>query len=306
MEFARLDIYLDLLKITSRCWLMSLSPLQSHQAPIFIDRVELIVRDLEGMTQFYRDVIGLSVISATTDIAHLGCDDKVILQLRKDPHARLRSPDMPGLFHTAFLMPARSDLGNWLKHAITIQVPMEGLSDHRVSEAAYLSDPEGNGIEIYIDRPSQNWFQPNTPITMGTARMDVEGVIASAIETGTGTYKMPSATRIGHVHLSVADLAQAGDILTNVIGLRKTTSYPQADFYASGNYHHHVAVNTWHSGGVKSFQNGVTGLENVILNVPGAEDHKALSHRLLKAGGKQIKDKIQLAGPSGILISLAL
>jgi catechol 2,3-dioxygenase len=285
---------------------MSFSPLQSHQAPIFIDRVALVVRDLEGMTNFYHQVVGLAVVSATADVAQLGCDDKVILQLRKDPHARLRSPDMPGLFHTAFLMPARSDLGNWLKHAITIQVPMEGLSDHRVSEAAYLSDPEGNGIEIYIDRPSENWFKPNAPITMGTSRMDVEGVIASAEKTATGHYQMPSATRVGHLHLSVADLAQAGDVLTNIIGLRKTTSYPQADFYASGNYHHHVAVNTWNRGPTAQFQTGFTGVENVVLNVENDDERSALATRFLNAGGKEFDGKIQLAGPSAIPISLAL
>jgi catechol 2,3-dioxygenase len=285
---------------------MSFSPLQSHQAPTFVGSVHLIVRDLERMTVFYRDVVGLALLSSSSDMSLLGCGETILLHLRLDPHAKIRGAAIPGLFHTAFLLPTRGHLGAWLWHAMATQVSLEGLSDHVVSEAAYFSDPEGNGVEIYVDRSRDEWFKPGMPIPMGTSRMDVQAVLATSNKSSVSEYKAPATTRIGHVHLSVSNLIQAGQMLVDVFGLRKTASYPQADFFASGHYHHHIAVNTWQVSAAKTYAPGYTGLACVTLQVPDVEHRQAIALRMLGAGGRQEDAKIDMAGPCGIPFSLEL
>ena len=127
------------------------------KAPFRVGTVTLIVRDLAALARYYRDVIGLTVIEQTAASVSLGAGAKTLVVLRQDPFAPLWGPQDAGLFHTAFLLPSRGDLGSSLWHAEALGVSLTGAADHLVSEAVYLSDPEGNGIEIYVDRPDAEW-----------------------------------------------------------------------------------------------------------------------------------------------------
>ena len=285
---------------------MSFSSLQSHQAPIYINSVELVVRDIEAMIAFYRDVIGLTVLSENAEVASLGAGENAFLRLTSDKNAVQRSAGVPGLFHTAFLLPRRGDLGAWLRHALNIQAPLEGLSDHNVSEAAYISDPEGNGVEIYWDRPKASWTTAEGTVEMGTLRMDVQAVLGEASKPLSGAYKVPLTTLVGHVHLSVGDLSEAGKIVSDVIGMKKKASYPQADFYASGDYHHHIAVNTWHLGQKKLYERGFTGLSRVVLEIPDLEQRQMHALHIQASGGKMEENMMLFNGPSDIPFSLKL
>jgi catechol 2,3-dioxygenase len=291
--------------------------LQSHQTPVHIQSVSLIVRDLDRVSAFYRDIIGLEQISASGSEALLGCGGVPLLLLTHDPDAKPQPEAMPGLFHTAFVLPERRDLGVWLRHIRDRKVSLEGLSDHLVSEAAYLSDPEGNGIEVYTDRPRADWPRDaEGNIRMATLRMDVESVLAlsegrpggstPAGSTPAGsTFRMPPGTRIGHVHLCVPDLQDAGALLTGPFGFDKMCSYPQADFYASGGYHHHIAVNTWRTGVIPARLPGYAGLSRVTLAATDAGTHQAMSERWMAAGGLPTDGSLQLKAPSGIVFGLS-
>jgi catechol 2,3-dioxygenase len=280
--------------------------LQSHQTPVHIQSVSLVVRDLDRVAAFYRDIIGLEPMGTSSGKAMLGCGGVPLLLLTHDLAAKPQPQAMPGLFHTAFVLPAREDLGRWLRHAKARNAPLEGLSDHLVSEAAYLSDPEGNGIEIYVDKPRADWPRdPAGRIRMATMRMDVEGVLALAEEIDSaGVYRMPPDTRIGHVHLCVPDLGEAGALLMGAFGFDKMCSYPQADFYASGGYHHHIAVNTWRAGAIPQRLPGYAGLSGVTLAATSAEADQAMRARWLAAGGVPSADVLQLKAKSGIAFEL--
>jgi catechol 2,3-dioxygenase len=280
---------------------------QSHRAPLHVGSVTLAVHDLARASAFYRNIVGLSVLSTSASETSLGSGNVPLLYLIKDTTSAPRPVGMPGLFHIAFLLPNRRDLGAWLHHAQRQQVALEGLSDHLVSEAAYLSDPEGNGIEIYVDRPSRDWTRSNGTITMGTSRMDVASVMAEAGSLAVpDRYQMPEATRIGHVHLAVAKLEDAAQSIGNVLGMTRMCSYPQADFYATGGYHHHIAANTWQTSPEMHYAEGYTGLKLVTLHAPEVEFRQALALRIIEAGGAQNDKFLLIGGPSGIPFALKL
>ena len=280
--------------------------LQSHQTPVHVQSVSLLVRDLDRVSAFYRDIIGLEVIRASASEIVLGCGGVPLLFLLHDPAAKPQPEAMPGLFHTAFVMPERKDLGLWLRHAIDSKVLLEGLSDHLVSEAAYLSDPEGNGIEIYTDRPKADWPRDAAGnIRMATLRMDVESVLALGEGAARkGVYRMPPGTRIGHVHLCVPDLQGAGLLLTGLFVFDKMCSYPQADFYASGGYHHHIAVNTWRTRAAGARPPGYAGLSRVTLAATSNHAHQAMKERWLADGGMDTEGALLLKAASGITFAL--
>jgi catechol 2,3-dioxygenase len=178
--------------------------LESHRSPVHIETVTLIVRDLGRVTQFYRDIIGLTVMRETGHQIDLGNDGVTLLTLIGDPHASLAPDGAPGLFHTAFLLPERRHLGQWLRKAMDNGWALEGMADHLVSEAFYLSDPEGNGIEVYRDRPRTEWTYDGDKVRMANARLPVPELLALAADDGPGkTYRMPRGARIGHVCICV-------------------------------------------------------------------------------------------------------
>lgn len=213
-------------------------------APLRIGRVRLRARDLGAVTDFYQRVIGLAVIDQNAERVTLGAATAPLLVLVADPSASPRDPRDAGLFHTAFLLPTRADLACWLAHAVKLGVKLQGASDHIVSEAIYLDDPEGNGIEVYADRPVSRWRDAQGNIRMATEPLDIPDLLAS----GTGDWAgFPEGGIIGHVHLQVGDTGAADGFYRDILGLEIASRYPGASFYGSGGYHHHLAGNIWNS-----------------------------------------------------------
>lgn len=233
----------------------------TSDAPVQIGRVALTVNDIGRMTAFYRDMIGLEPLTADSQTAVLGAGGKPLLELRADRAARRRDPREAGLFHTAFLLPRRADLGRWLHHAAGARLHLQGASDHDVSEALYLSDPEGNGIEIYWDRPRDDWHWDGDTVRMGSYALDLNELAAAG---GGGWDGAPEDTVVGHVHLQVGAIPEAEGFIAG-LGADITHRYPGGSFFGWGGYHHHLAANIWNSRGAGPRSYPSTGLAEVEL-----------------------------------------
>lgn len=227
-----------------------------------INRVTLRVNDLDAVAGFYKATVGLSLLYQDGETALLGAGDTALLELQRDVHATWQ-PNAPGLYHTAFLLPQRSDLGAWLATAAKHNVIADGASNHGVSEAIYLTDPEGNGVEIYADRPRDQWSKGS-----GSRPIDFDDLMARA----THWNGMPSGTSIGHVHLQVGNLGAADDVLVGALGLDVMRSMPGMRFYAAGGYHHHFGANTQRSRGINKPDGTATGLVSVDLEIATGAD----------------------------------
>lgn len=278
---------------------LSRPALEALQAPFHIGTVTLRVTDLPGLTAFYRDSIGLGVIAETADAADLGIDGEVLVRLER---GATRSASAAGLFHLAILLPARADLADWLGHAAAIRLPLEGASDHLVSEALYLADPEGNGIEIYRDRPRADWPRRDGAIRMATERLDLQALLA---EARGGRYAgMPAGTRMGHIHLRVGDTAAAEAFYAGALGFELMVRYPGASFLASGGYHHHIAGNVWSSRGAGPRQPGEAGLAAFEIVADDATDLAMMRRRMLEAGGRETATGAAIDDPWGNRLAL--
>jgi catechol 2,3-dioxygenase len=216
-------------------------PAQTHMG-----RVALSVADMDRSISFYQNRIGLTLLNAHGGTAVLGTPECELLHLHEQPGAR-PTRGTTGLYHFAILLPTRLDLAKTLRHLVDTETRLDGASDHNVSEALYLTDPDGHGIEIYRDRPRHEWEYRNGQLKMGTDPFDVNGVLAelngrSALEfTG-----LDAKTVMGHVHLHVSQLNEALDFYTNVVGFDLIMRYgPTAGFVSAGGYHHHLGMNTW-------------------------------------------------------------
>ena len=233
----------------------------TSDAPMQIGRVALTVNDLAGTGDFYQRVIGLQRLSGSGGELMLGADDRALLELREDRAARPQ-PREAGLFHTAFLLPSRAALGSWLRFAVARDIALDGASDHLVSEALYLRDPEGNGIEIYVDRPRDQWLRQGAEVVMDTRPLDARALLAAGRD---GWRSAAPGTIIGHVHLQVGALAEAEAFCTDRLRMKRSAHMPGASFFASGGYHHHLAANIWHSRGAARRSAGATGLAELVL-----------------------------------------
>lgn len=229
--------------------------------PISVARVGLAAKNADALADYYRKVVGLSELSRTDGTITLGAAERPLLVIRGDSAARPDDPRSAGLFHTAFLLPTRTDLGRWVKHAIEKRIPVDGASDHLVSEAFYLTDPEGNGIEIYADRARLQWEWNGTSIKMATLPLDVQGLLRDLPADVPAWQEMPGNGVIGHVHLRVGDPVLAEEWWNSEFGLdtvhRLTGS---AVFLSSGGYHHHIGANSWASRGAGLREEGRAGL----------------------------------------------
>jgi len=230
-------------------------------APLQIGTVRLIVNDLTKVADFYARALGLEKLGGDGTQARLGAGDTPLLELTADPAAPRSSPRAAGLFHTAFLLPARADLGAWVHHASNARLPVQGASDHLVSEAIYFADPEGNGIEIYADRPRATWTGPDGTIKMATDPLDIDDLAASARAPWQGA---PTGTVVGHIHLQIGNLPDAEAFYRDRLGFPVMAHYPGAAFYGAGGYHHHIATNIWNSRGAGPRSHG-TGLSGFTI-----------------------------------------
>lgn len=251
----------------------------AFDAPLHVGAVILAVRDIARVTGFYRDAIGLDVLGDGAGETLLGAGDKVLLRLRHDPAARPADRSATGLFHTAFLVPTRRDLARWLAHAASMKVMLEGASDHIVSEALYLSDPEGNGIEIYADRPRSTWYPDGGPIRMDTLPLDIDDLMGTLQPAEAPWMGIAAGTGVGHIHLKVGDTAAAEGFYDGLLGFATTYRRPGASWMGSGGYHHHIAANAWMSRGKPGRQPGTTGLIGYEIVVKDAAAVPGLNER---------------------------
>lgn len=233
--------------------------------PAHVGHSHLVVKDLAAVSGFYQSMLGLKVIEKTASGEVLGVAGLPLLTLTTDSNAQTAPRNAAGLFHTAFLMPDRTELARWLRHAAHNNVVLEGASDHLVSEAIYLSDPEGNGIEIYADRPHDVWkFHQDGQVEMATNRLDLQALYESAPDDRWNG--MADGTAIGHIHLQVGNIPEADAFYRDVLGLKIMARYPGASFFATGGYHHHVAANIWNSRGAGTRSETMTGLADYSLH----------------------------------------
>ena len=258
--------------------------LKGTETPLRIGRVVLTVRDLDGVSSFYQRVIGLAPIATSAEVAELGAGGKVLLELRRDKAAAASSQRDAGLFHTAFLVPTRNDLARWLLHVASMGGRIQGASDHIVSEAIYLADPEGNGIEVYRDKDPASWTWHDRTVEMATDRLDLDELV-QGVDPGRWS-GMPERSCVGHVHLRVGAIPQAEAFYQQVIGLDLTARYPGGSFYASGGYHHHVATNIWSSRGAGPRGRPSTGLDRFEILAGDEATWDRISHSALAAGGE--------------------
>ncbi len=265
-------------------------------------RVSLVVSDLDALTTFYARALGLEVQERAGDLVRLGAGGRVLVELRGDPGAPPRPPRTTGLFHTALLVPSRADLARAIHRVAEAGRRFTGAADHLVSEAVYLDDPEGNGIEIYRDRPRGEWRrEPGGDLRMATLPMDMDGVLG-ALPAGAADEGMPAGTVVGHVHLQVRDIDEAEAFHAGLVGFAPTVrGLPGALFVSAGGYHHHLGLNTWGTRGAAPPPAGSRGLEAVHVELPAPADVDAVAGRLADAGRTVVPGAggVAIADPSG-------
>ncbi len=274
--------------------------------PAYVDHSHLVVRDLPMVSSWYQTIMGLTPIEKTASGETLGVAGRPLLTLTTEGNAATAPRNAPGLFHTAFLVPDRTELGRWLAHIAHNNVPLQGASDHLVSEAIYLGDPEGNGIEVYRDRPRAEWnYIEDGMVKMATLPLDLQALYDEAPKDKWDG--MAGGTAIGHIHLQVSDIPQANAFFRDVLGLDLMATYPGASFFASGKYHHHVGANIWNSRGAPKRQANMTGLADYTVHF---NDPAKLQNAIVKLDELEIPvtrngDTVSLIDPWGIGLKLA-
>jgi catechol 2,3-dioxygenase len=203
----------------------------------------LAVADLERSIDYYRRRLGMELLEQERGRAALGAGGRRLLELEARPGAK-RDPDAAELFHFALRVPSRAALGRQLARILATETRLTGASDHAVSEALYLRDPDGHGIEIYRDRPRENWYR-NGRVHMTTSALNLDDLLKEAPAHAGDQEGLDAGTVIGHVHLETFDLERSKAFYVDRLGLAVTAERPGATFMSKGGYHHHVAVNTW-------------------------------------------------------------
>lgn len=254
--------------------------------------VELSVSDLDRSLAYWQDAIGLRLLSRVNGAAELGADTPLV-RFVEEPGAR-SAQGFTGLFHVALLVPDRPSLGRFLAHAVREQIPLTGLSDHVVSEAVYLRDPDYHGIEVYADRPREQW-EGQVSQRMTTIPLDTASLLA---EAGEGEFDgLPGGTTVGHVHLCVRDIDDTVGFYRDKLGMGVTAQAgSQAAFLSAGGYHHHVGSNTWETLGAAAAPEGTARLLRFTVVLP---DEAEVDRVAEQVGGTEVRD------PSGNTLVLS-
>ena len=254
--------------------------------------VELSVSDLDRSLAYWQDAIGLRVLSRENGTAELGTDTPLV-RFVEEPGAR-SAQGFTGLFHVALLVPDRPSLGRFLAHTAREQIPLTGLSDHVVSEAIYLRDPDYHGVEIYADRPREQW-EGQVGQRMTTIPLDTDSLLAEAGDAGFDG--LPDGTTVGHVHLCVRDVDETIGFYCDMLGMGLTAKAgDQAAFLSAGGYHHHLGGNTWETRGAPPAPEGTARLLRFTIVLPNEEEVERVAERI---GGTEVRD------PSGNPLVLA-
>ncbi len=273
-----------------------------------IGTVTLAVADLARAVDFYTGVLGLAVQQQQAGGALLGAGDAALLCLRALPGGQRQPARTTGLYHVAILLPTRADLGRVLLNLARTQYPVSGFADHLVSEAIYLDDPDGNGLELYRDRPRETWRRDGGQVRMASDPLDVDGVLADGGDPRAPFTGMPAGTVIGHMHLRVGDIPQAEAFYSGVLGFDVVARWPGALFVSAGGYHHHLGLNTWQSQGAPPPPANAVGLREYSLALPDEPARAALIARVTAAGRAHQQDAagVTVADPWGNTLRLAL
>jgi catechol 2,3-dioxygenase len=205
--------------------------------------VALGVGDLDRSLDYYRTTIGLELLERNGSRASLGVPGRTLLELEERPGGT-RDRNAADLFHFALLVSSREELGRQLQHFIDTDAHLTGASEHYVSEALYLRDPDGHGIEVYRDRPRDEWYDGET-FLLGTGPLDLEGVLEAGRGAPEPWQRIDPGTVMGHIHLETTDIARSKGFYADTLGFDVTLDMPQASFLSVGGYHHHLAVNSW-------------------------------------------------------------
>jgi catechol 2,3-dioxygenase len=274
-------------------------------ATLRLGAVHLTVSDLDRSTAYYQDAIGLRVHRRDDGVAALGAGGEDLLVLAEEPGARPAGRHA-GLYHFALLHPSREELARAVLRLAARRTPVDGASDHGVSEAIYLSDPDGNGIELYADRPREQWPAPEDGerLRMYTIALDVPGLLDTVAGEEAGPHA-DAGLIVGHVHLHVGDLQPALGFYRDVIGFERMASLPSAAFVSAGGYHHHLGFNTWRGVGVPPAPAGTVGLRHWTVLLDDEADLAALRARLAAAGVAEEGD-LTVRDPSGNAVRFAL
>ncbi|MEH7335957.1 VOC family protein [Neobacillus drentensis] len=277
-----------------------------HQSPnIYVGEVNIKVKNLDYSLNFYQNIIGFQVLEKTERKAVLTTDGKTpLLTLEQPANVIPKEGRTSGLYHFAILLPSRADLSVFLRHLLQTGYPL-GAADHYVSEALYLNDPDGNGIEVYRDRPSSEWTWNNGLVSMATEELDGQGILAESDAEWKG---LPAGTLMGHIHLHVGDLQKAEEFYTKGLGFKVVSYYPQAAFLSTGGYHHHIAINTWQGVGVEAPPKNSVGLNWYTLVFPDEYTREHTINQLRHLGVQITKeaDYYVTSDPSGNQIRLVI
>jgi len=245
--------------------------------------VELSVADLDRTIEYWQRVIGLRVLERNDGHASLGTDTE-LLRFFEEPGAQ-PAHGHTGLYHVALLVPDRVSLARWLAHAAREQIELQGLSDHAVSEAIYLRDPDWHGIEVYADRPRSVW-EGKVFELMTTMPLDVQDLFGELEDPATEPFDgLPEGTVMGHVHLRVADVPRTVEFYNGVLGMGVMAQLgPAAAFLSAGGYHHHVGANVWESRGASPAPPGAATLRQATIVLPDADERDRVAGRVAEAG----------------------
>lgn len=248
-----------------------------------IGSVTLSVADLDRSLSYYQQHIGLATLERSSDSATLGVGATPLLRLRAVPGARLVRR-ATGLYHFALLVPSRRDLARVIAHFAALRTPIDGASDHLVSEALYLSDPDGHGIEIYSDRPRDAWYDAQGNFQMDTIRLDIDSILDELRPEEPAWTGLGDGTTTGHIHLQVSNVADAERFYVGVLGFERMIGMPSASFISAGGYHHHIGMNTWAGVGVPPPPEHAARLLSYEVWLPTAKALSAVLERVRAAG----------------------
>ena len=278
-----------------------------YKSHIYLAEAVLNVKDLDSQTAFYQQVLGLEILSQTDIEVILGVDGKALvhlIQTQENGEAR----EYYGLYHLAILLPTRKALADILKHLTDLQIPLVGGADHGYSEALYLEDLEGNGIELYRDKPVSTWdIREDGRIIGVTEALAAQDIyeLGERVEP----FILADGTRMGHIHLSVKDSRKSSQFYQKVLGLADKFSVPSASWIAAGDYHHHLAVNEWGGKNLAPSKQGLSGLAYYVIEVAHKEELLTIAQRA-QAVDAPIKwltsSQLEITDPDGIVTRIHL